>query len=219
MNNEEFKKKCPECEKEITYKQKRYLDDSLLKNKKCRWCCNVIHGKSSHRKGVCHSEKSKLSISLSHIGKKLSEKTKQKISIFQKSRYSDKNEKEKMSFRIKNAMHRPEVRKKHLDALHHSKWLKCRTDRGQLELLEKWNKLGFNFEPNYQVKTDLDLFYIDGYDEERNVVLEFDSKYHKHLNQKEKDLIRQQKVIDILKPKMFWRFDSESKTIKNILNH
>ena len=57
--------------------------------------------------------------------------------------------------------------------------------KGQLELINKWNKIGFNFEPNYQVKDDQDLFYIDGYDKERNVVLEYDSKYHNRKQQKE----------------------------------
>ena len=55
--------------------------------------------------------------------------------------------------------------------LHQSQWLKVKTDKGQLELIDKWNKLGFDFEPNYQVKTDQDLFYVDGYDKEKNVAL------------------------------------------------
>lgn len=217
MNIVEYKKNCPECGLEITYKQKRYLDDSLLKNKKCRWCCNVIRGKSSNRKGIFHNENSKLAISLAHKGKKLSVETKQRMSNFQKTRYSNENERKKMSVRITNAMHRPDVRKKHIESLHQSKWIKVKTDKGQLELLDKWNKLGFNFEPNYKIKTDIDLFYIDGYDKNKNVVLEYDSKYHKPLNQMEKDLIRQRKIIDILHPKKFWKYDSETKTVKNIL--
>jgi hypothetical protein len=31
------------------------------------------------------------------------------------------------------------------------------------------------------------------------------------------DFIRQNKIIEILKPKMFWRFNSVDKTLKNIL--
>jgi hypothetical protein len=97
-----------------------------------------------------------------------------------------------------------------------TKYLGRKTDKGQLELLEKWNKLGFNFIPNYQVHTDLDLFYIDGYDKKRNVVLEYDTKYHKRLGQRKKDLVRQQKIIEILKPKKFWRYNSEDKQFKSI---
>jgi hypothetical protein len=127
--------------------------------------------------------------------------------------------KEKLSISVKQAMHRPDVRKKHIEGLHHSKWLKVRTDKGQLELLEKWNQLGFHFEPNYQIHTNTDLFYIDGYDVEKNVVMEYDSKYHKRPSQKVKDLLRQQTIIDILKPKKFWRYDAVNKRFENVIGN
>jgi len=41
--------------------------------------------------------------------------------------------------------------------------------------------------------------WIDGYDVENNVVYEFDEKYHKY--QKEKDKIREQEIINLLKCK------------------
>jgi hypothetical protein len=114
-------------------------------------------------------------------------------------------------------MNRPDVRKKHIDALIKSKYLGKPTDKGQIELLEKWNRLGFNFEINYQVTNNIDfLAYLDGYDKERNIVLEYDSKYHLLLHQKKKDLIRQQKIIDILNPKKFWRYNSVNKFWKLI---
>ena len=34
--------------------------------------------------------------------------------------------------------------------------------------------------------------------------------------QREKDSVRQQKIIDILKPKKFWRYNSEDKQFKSI---
>jgi hypothetical protein len=49
-------------------------------------------------------------------------------------------------------------------------------------------------------------------------VVEYDSKYHHGKQQKEKDLIRQQKIIDILKPKKFWRYNSIIKDIKDVLS-
>jgi hypothetical protein len=124
---------------------------------------------------------------------------------------------ENLSNGIKNAWKNPKIKKKYYDALSKTKYLKVRTDKGQLELINKWNSLGFNFQPNFQVKTDQDLFYIDGYDKEKNVVLEYDTKYHYRRQQKEKDLVRQQKIIEILKPKKFWRYDSTNKEFKNIL--
>ena len=147
----------------------------------------------------------------------LSDELKKELSVAQTERYLRSEEKQKTSIAVKMAMRKPEVRKKHIEALHHSKWLKVKTDKGQLELLNKWNALGFCFEPNYQVHTDTDLFYIDGYDEKHGIVLEYDTKYHLKPYQQEKDRIRQQKIIDILHPKKFWRYNTVNKQWKNIL--
>jgi hypothetical protein len=147
----------------------------------------------------------------------LSDELRRKLSEAQTERYSKSEEKQKTSAAVKTAMHRPDVRKRHIDALHQSKWLKVRTDKGQVELLEKWNRLGFEFESNYQVHTDTDLFYIDGYDKNHNVVLEYDSKYHNKGHQQKKDLIRQSKIIDILTPKKFWRYNAVNKQCENVL--
>ncbi len=134
-----------------------------------------------------------------------------------KLRYSYPEARERLSISVKKSMNKPEVRKKHINALHHSQWIKVKTDNGQLEMIEKWNKLGFNFKPNYQIKTDSDLFYIDGYDEEKNVVLEYDSKYHDKSYQQKKDLVRQSRIIHILSPKKFWRYNKNQKSFRQII--
>ncbi len=215
MENKQYKKNCPSCGKNMFYSSISSL--SHCKNTKCSYCANVIRGKSSNRKGCYHTEESKRKISESSKGVKNSDNHKRNMSLAGIKRYSSLEERKKTSESIKEAMHRPDVRKKHLDALHHSQWIKIRTDKGQLELLDKWNTLGFNFQPNFQVKTNQDLFYIDGYDKEHGVVLEYDSEYHNQFHQQKKDLIRQQKIIDILKPKKFWRYDAINKQFKNVL--
>jgi hypothetical protein len=215
MEDKQYKKNCPSCGKDMFYSSLSSL--SHCRNTKCSYCSNVIRGKSSNRKGCHHTEESKKKISNSSRGIKNSEIHKINMSKAGIKRYSNLEERKKTSESIKKAMKRPDVRKKHLDALHHSKWIKVRTDKGQLELLEKWNMLGFNFEPNYQIHTEQDLFYVDGYDKEKNVVLEYDSNYHCQFHQKQKDLVRQQKIIDFLKPKKFWRYDAVNKQFKNIL--
>jgi len=42
-------------------------------------------------------------------------------------------------------------------------------------------------------------YWVDGYDKENNIVYEFDEKYHEY--QKEKDLIREQEIINLLECK------------------
>ncbi len=189
-----FVMSCPKCGRDKILKTRENVRRSLRYNKACNKCLNKIKA----------------------LGVKHTDEWKTKMSVVHKIQYSNINEREKMSDIVKAAMHRPEVRKKHIKALVESKYLGKSVDRGQLELLDKWNKLGFNFEINYQLYTDDFLCYIDGYDKEKNVVLEYDSLYHQKLGQKQKDLIRQNKIIEILKPKKFWRYDSVNKKFNEI---
>jgi hypothetical protein len=41
--------------------------------------------------------------------------------------------------------------------------------------------------------------------------MEYDNKYYQKSSQKGKDLVRQQKIIDILHPKKLWIFDAVNK--------
>ena len=122
-----------------------------------------------------------------------------------------------MSEASKIALHRPDVRKRHIEAMAKNHFLGNTMDAGQAELLDKWNRLGFKLEPNYQIHTDDFLCYLDGYDKENNVVLEYDGKYHCSIGQQKRDLMRQQKIIDILNPKKFWRYNSVNKQWTNII--
>ena len=106
------------------------------------------------------------------------------------------------------------VYKKIDDGTVSTKWIR---DEDKLKVLKEWNKIGFNFEPNYQVKTDGYIFYISGYDKEKNVVLEYDGKYYNSSKNKERNLIKQNKIIEILKPTVFWRYNSINKQYRNIL--
>ncbi len=192
QTNNGYSVKCPSC-----------LEFRLLKTREtARRAC-----KNNRICGVCSTKKS----GLNKIGKNLSDACRISMSMSKKNKYSDINERKKLSILIKNAMNKPDIRKNHIEALYRSKWLKVKTDNGQLELLKKWNGLGFNFEPNFQIKTNKNLFYVDGYDSKNGVVMEYDTQYHKKLSQKNKDLIRQQEIINILNPKKFWRYDNVDK--------
>lgn len=209
----EYKRNCPKCGKEIITSYTGFWYGNKH-NSKCRSCAN-----KERNKGKPKSEEHKNKLSLSHIGKHPSEETRNKLSISaqrQRLRSYDKEYRKKRSDVITLSMHKPDIRKKHLDAISKTRYLGHSTDIGCPEILEKWNKLGFNFIPNYQIKTNLDLFYLDGYDKEKNVVFEYDSKYHKRPNQKQKDLVRQNKIINILNPNKFWRYDSVDKIFTEI---
>jgi len=151
------------------------------------------------------------------LGRKLTEEHKATLSRANTEAWSQDDIRDKQTNAIKKAMHRPDVRKNVIDSISKTKYLKVRCDIGQLELIEKWNRLGFKFEPNYQIYGEDFLFYLDGYDKEKNVVIEYDSKKHKELRQQKKDIIRQQKIISILNPKKFWRYDGVDKVFTQII--
>ena len=203
-----YTRKCPTCERSVVHINRDILLKSVKENRLCKSCCqkgknfSIGHRTkiSEQKQGVCHSPERKV-----------------KNALAQKLRYLNPLARRKTAAAIKLALHRPDVRKKHITALSKINFLGRAMDVGQLDLLEKWNRLGFKFEPNYQVHTDEFLCYLDGYDKKRNVVIEFDSKYHQKTYWKKKDIIRQKKVIEILNPEKFWRYDSVHKTIVNVL--
>lgn len=205
--DKQYTRKCPSCNKVLYYTRNFSRNSADKQGRLCFSCSN---------KGENNPMFGKERIG-GMLGKNHSINTRQKISDALIGKKHNEERKNKISYCVKEAMCRPDVRKHHLDSLSKTKWIKVRTDKGQLELIEKWNSLGFNLEPNYQVITNIDLFYIDGYDKEKNVVLEYDGKYHQKFEQKQKDLIRQKKIIDILKPKKFWRYNYITKQFRDVL--
>ena len=167
--------------------------------------------------GKSFSDEHRKKLSERKIGTKQSQNARRKNSNAQKQRYADPLARKETSNAVKVALHRPDVRKRHIKALAETRWLGKTFDRGQVELLNKWNRMGFRFEPNDQIHTDDFLCYVDGYNRKNNVVIEYDGKYHMALRQKERDLVRQNKIVEILNPRRFWRYDAVNKQWTNIM--
>lgn len=197
-----YSRNCPHCGKSILYSLPSNFYRARKNDSVCKSCSNT---------GKLPSEETRLKLSISHTGDR-----NPKYWSGKKRTPASEETKRKMSKAVKLNWKNPEYRKKYYDALSKTKYLKVRTDAGQMELLEKWNRMGFQFEPNYQVHTDTDLFYIDGYDPVHNVILEYDGKYHNRAPQKLKDNIRQQKITNILHPRKFWRYDAMNKSWRTI---
>lgn len=203
-----FERKCPTCSKLQTYASYKGLYTATKENRACKACCQI---------GKQFSEEHKQKLKMKKVGVKHTAEHIERNSKAQTLRFSSKLERKKISIATKKALRSPDIRKKHIIALSRTRWLGKSFDDGQLELLEKWNRLGFQFQPNYQLHTDDFLGYIDGYDPVNKVVLEYDGKYHQKPSQKIRDLARQTMIINILKPKMFWRYDAVNKQWSNVI--
>lgn len=189
LSGEKFLLGCTKCSHVRLLKTRESVRRALVSNRDCLSCSN-----SKKVKGVRFTDERKLI-----------------HSDAQKRRYLNPMESLKTSVCVSAAMKRPEVKKKHMDALFKSGYLGPRMDDGQMEILGKWNRLGFDFVPNFKLKGEDSLFYLDGYDKKNNVVFEYDSSYHKKLGQCAKDVARQGVIIRILNPKSFWRYDAVEK--------
>ena len=207
-----YQRNCPECHKSLCYSSLSSRNKAEKFTKLCKSCSHIGNALSAETKNKL--SKLKLGVKNPFYGKHHTDETRKKLSKIKKGRLVDKKINEKVSKSIKLAWEDPIKRKNMISG---NKWNHTKVDKGQLELIEKWNRLGFNFTSNHQIKTENGIFYVDGYDEKRNIVLEYDSPYHIKQKQTEKDLIRQNKIIDILKPTKFWRFNSVNRQFRNVL--
>jgi hypothetical protein len=203
-----YKRNCPKCNKLQVYKFYNSLYKATKGNKLCKSCCRI---------GEKFSSEHKKKLSERKIGTKQTMNARLKNSNTQRQRYLDPAVRKMTSETTRIALHRPDIRKKHIESMIKVNLLGNSTDIGCNELLNKWNRLGFIFEPNYQVHTDDFLCYLDGYDKEKNIVMEYDSKYHQKPSQKERDLVRQEKIINVLHPKKFWRYNAVNKQWTNVV--
>jgi|694.fasta_scaffold48771_7 hypothetical protein len=82
-----------------------------------------------------------------------------------------------------------------------------------LNVTMNWNGYhGFN-EKEYQ----LNYYFLDYYDINNNIVIEWDEKYHNKKKQKEKDIIRQKYIIETLNCN-FYRIDEITKKVYKVDN-
>lgn len=234
-----FIRQCPSCYRNLLYSRLDVLRSAEKRNVLCNSCgqksriyteefrhkmVEIYKNSSTEMKikrmgmlNKLHSTETKNKMSSKAAGRIMPIEQKKKIGLSHLGKFISNETKTKLQKSSKRAWKIPHIRQKYYTSLQKTKWIRVRSDIGQLELLNKWNRLGFNFQPNYQLHIDDFLCYIDGYDPIHNIVLEYDGKYHQKQNQQQKDIIRQQKIVDILHPKKFWRYNAVNKQYKNIL--
>ena len=59
-------------------------------------------------------------------------------------------------------------------------------------------------------------YSMDGYDRDRKIVFEYDEPHHHFTTCKNKDIIRQQRIIELLKPNLFIRYDEKNGILYNV---
>jgi len=201
MKDLSLHKLCPKCNKDIYYSRKDSLNRAIEENRVCHQC----------RGGWKFSDEIKKKYSISKLGSK--------NPMFGKT-HSDEH-KEKLSKKSKGRKDTDEVKeKKRISTLKRIKkqGREISFNPKACEFIDKLNKeRGWNLHHalnggEYQVIG----YSLDGYDKERNIIFEYDESYHNKKSIKEKDILRQKRLIGKLKPTMFLRYNEKDKMMFNV---
>jgi hypothetical protein len=60
-------------------------------------------------------------------------------------------------------------------------------------------------------------YFLDAYDKQKKIVVEYDEPAHEVSTKKKKDLIRQNEIIESISPNEFWRYNERFGELRRIL--
>jgi hypothetical protein len=193
-----FSRKCPMCDDELLYSTKVEKNRAKKSNSVCLSCSHI---------GKKHKDETKKKMSLKLLGNKYTlgykhtEITKEKL---RKKTISDET-KEKLRKRrweqieklgVKNANFNPKA---------------C-------EFIDNLNKeRGWNLQHALNGgEVKISWYSVDGYDKERNIVFEYDERSHNSFRYKQKDLVRQKRIVEKVNPSLFIRYDEDTNTLYEV---
>lgn len=218
MENKNYKKICPQCNKEILYKNKYTFNKSNINNKVCIFCSRQNTGlKNKGRKRTEDFKKTLSEKMKMHPSIKGNQERANKIKNKLTGRDVSSFHKGKTSFLKKCIVCQDEFEcQPYRSDSNHFCNRKCQNEYYFLNkiwkpkfnpkactLIEEYGKEnGYNFQHalnggEWRVK-NLN-FWVDGYDKEKNVVIEYNENHHNTPLQKEKDKIRRENIIQTLK--------------------
>jgi very-short-patch-repair endonuclease len=178
LNPKQYKRNCPECKSEILYRSLKNKNRAEKLNKKCKKCCSPFKDNVNL----------KLSETLNKIygPKRIIKQCKTCDSKFSVTKWEENRI--YCSFNcyinddIKKGEFKPSFNKKaceFFDKLNESK---------------RWNGMHGNNGGEKKIKK----YWVDYYEPNLNIVIEWDEKEHNYPKNKEKDKIRQQEIINYL---------------------
>ena len=204
-------KTCPSCGKEQTYANAWSITRAIADNAKCKRC--VFKGRPISEKQKQFLSKTRMGKNNPMFGRKVSLETKLKMSQSQKKiKHQPLTEKTKRKLR----QYRCEWIIKNGGGPQYNP-LACEYFN-QLNKKKKWNLRHALNGGEYYIK-ELG-YWIDAYDEKRNIVVEFDEKRHFNSlgNLKTKDIKRHNHIFDFLQCK-FYRYNQPKKILQRFSHY
>lgn len=205
--HDKFQRNCPTCNQTLHYKNSFQLNRANTKNSKCKRC--VFKNRPISEKQKEFLRNSRIGCNNPMYGKKLSLTTRLKMSLIRKGKPGKPlSESAKQKLRLYRAnwvnefaggpQYNPTACK-YFD---------------ELNKQNGWNLQHAENGGEYYVK-ELGYF-LDAYDKQRNIVIEYDEPKHFTIegNLKEKDIKRQEQITSLLKCK-FLRYNELTKNLKS----
>lgn len=208
-----YVRNCSICGIEIKYKTKKYLNRAIKSNTKCARCAqkNIQSGSKNGMFGKKHTESTKQKIKEKRKFQKFSNETRKKMSIAQRRRLKEYNH---WSGRNHKDMSKDKMRKISANRIRNNKWHPSYNVKA-CEIIEKYGKKnGYCFQHALnggEMFIESVGYWVDGYDKEKNVVIEFYENAHKYTDIK--DTIRIGKIKQALNCEIIilkeWEIDSD----------
>jgi len=185
---EKLEKNCPKCGTEQKYTNRKVFNRSIKENWLCKKCATKKSAKFVNRFFMRTDEYRKKQ-SDSHIGKITSESTKEKLRIAKIKQIKKLGT--QTNYNIDACKYIDDLNKENLWNLRHA------LNGGEIKVS------GYS---------------LDGYDKEKNIVFEYDEPKHEIKSIKERDKIREQKIIQKINPKMFIRYNEKNDELYDVIS-
>ena len=194
--------KCLKCDRIRGYVTKR--NAFLGMTKICISC-----SKSGHK----ISEETRHKMSNAHIGIKLSKQTKEKLSI---QKIGNKNPR---FGKIPSEKHRENMRIAAINRLK-LQGIMIAFNPSACQFMDNFGiKYGYNFQHALNGgEVNLHGFLMDGYDKEKNIIFEYDEPAHHYKRIREKDIYKQKIIIEKICPTMFFRYDEKNNRLYDVIS-
>jgi hypothetical protein len=197
----EWKRNCPECGEELTYKYAQSYCTAKNKNKVCRSCSKK--GSTAWNKGVPRRKETREKISKTRIERKIPSWNE---GLTKETDIRLKLAGEKISKKLKGNTQPIERNKRRSETMkrrieEHGHWRLPNYNRRAIVILEqKAKELGIDdlqhAENGGEFRVPGSNYYVDGYSEEKNIVIEYYET--RHQKQIEYDDKRQKEIIEHL---------------------
>ena len=199
-----WKRNCPKCNNILIY----YSRQNLWRANKNKCLCKIC-GLSGNNfaKNYKHTDITKEKIKMAGLGRKHTKEVRLKISNSKKG---------KPSTLILTEIMREKMRL--------SRWKQIENMGGgptynpkACKYIDKLNKkFGWSLQHAMNGgEIKISGYSVDGYDKEKNIVFEYDEPNHNEPKRKNRDIIRQERIIRKLKPSLFVRYDEEYDRLYN----